>query len=300
LNNPIKVDNCRDLLSIFIIPIILFFFTLKCEASEDQQPPKVGNFTLPNSQQPGPLVGFGENTLEKNEAQLFLFADDFAGVNKYFIDVVPGILYGITDDLSIFVNIPYAASYNIGSYKSTGFEDAFVQLEYEFYDKSTSSSVDQATVVANVTIPTGSNQKNPSTGVGSPSFFLGTTFNRTYINWFIFGSPGAVFTTAKNGTKFGNSYLYQFGFGRNMADINGWLFAWMAEIDGTYSQRNRVQGIIDPNSGGNVVYVTPSLWASTKKFIFQFGAGWPVTQHLYGNQTRDAYLLVANVGWSIY
>jgi len=280
--------------------IILFLFTFRCEASEDAQPPKIGNFVLPTSQQPGPLVGFGENMLDKNEKQLFLFADDYVGLNKHYIDLIPSLLYGITDNLSIFINAPYAASYKMGQQKSAGFEDAFAQLEYAFYNKSTSSFIDQATVVANVTVPSGSIQKTPQTGVGTPSFFLGTTFNRTYVNWFVFGSPGAVFTTAKNGTKFGNNYLYQFGFGRNIANFNGWMLAWMAEIDGTYAQRNRVRGIIDPNSGGNIVYVTPSIWASTKKLLFQLGVGLPAAQNLYGKQTRETYLLVANIGWSIY
>lgn len=287
-------------LSKFLVLIIsLIFFSINCKASEDQ-PPQIGNFALPNSQQPGPMIGFGENILDKNETQLFLFADDYGGINKHYIDVIPSVLYGITSSLSIFINVPYAASYQMGQQKSTGFEDAFAQLEYAFYNNSTKSYVDQATVVVNMTVPTGSIQKNPATGVGSISYFVGTTFNRTYVNWFLFGSPGAILTTAKNGTKFGNSYFYQFGFGRNIMDINGWLLAWMAEIDGTYSQRNRVQGLIDPNSGGNIVYVTPSLWASTKKLIFQFGIGFPITQHLYGNQTRDTFLLAANIGWSVY
>lgn len=288
--------------STIILILILFaecLFTLRCEASE-VEPPKMGNFSLPTSQQPGALVSFGQNIIDKNETQLFLFADDYAGVNKHFIDLVPSVLYGITDNLSIFINVPYAASYKMKQHKSSGFEDAFAQLEYAFYNKSTSSFVDQATVVGNVTVPTGSIQKTPPTGYGHPSFFLGTTFNRTYVNWFVFGSPGVVFTTARNGTKFGNSYLYQFGFGRNITDINGWILAWMAEIDGTYSPRNRVKGVIDFNSGGNVIYVTPSVWASTKRIIFQFGAGLPLTQHLYGNQTRETYLLAANIGWSIY
>lgn len=284
----------------FILAIILFVFTFTCEASEDKKPPETGNFALPSSQQPAPLIGFGQNIISQHETQLFLFADNFAGVNKHFMDLIPSVLYGITDKLSIFISTPYAASYEVGQKKSTGFEDVSAQLEYAFYSKSISNFTDQATVVANVTAPTGSIQKNPSTGVGSPSFFLGTTFNRTYVDWFVFGSPGAVLTTAKDSTKFGNSYLYQFGFGRNIADINGWLLAWMAEIDGTYTQQNRVRGIIDPNSGGNVVYITPSIWASTKKFIFQFGVGLPATQNLYGNQTRDTYLLAANIGWSIY
>ncbi|HHZ4597756.1 TPA: hypothetical protein ACWCZX_002625 [Legionella pneumophila] len=73
----------------------------------------------------------------------------------------------------------------------------------------------------------------------------------------------------------------------------------MIEGDGQYAQRNRINGDIDFNSGGNVVYVTPSLWASSKKLIAQLGVGLPVTQNLYGNQTRNSYVLVANVGWTL-
>ncbi len=282
-----------------IILITSLLMTLTCAASDDRPYPRIGNFALPDSQQPGPLIGFGENILPQHDTQLFLFADDYAGVNKHFIDLVPSVVYGITNSLSIFINAPYAASYQEGPQKSSGFEDAFAQLEYAFFNASRSTYVDQATIVANVTIPTGSIDKTPETGVGSPSFFLGTTFNRTMIEWFFFGSPGIEFTTAKNGTKFGNSYLYQFGFGRHIANVNQWLFAWMLEIDGTYTQKNRVRGSIDPDSGGNVVYATPSIWASTKKFTFQFGLGLPVTQDLFGTQTKDSYLLALNVGWNM-
>ncbi|HHF7353869.1 TPA: hypothetical protein ACPSKZ_003786, partial [Legionella anisa] len=61
----------------------------------------------------------------------------------------------------------------------------------------------------------------------------------------------------------------------------------------------KINGIIDPNSGSNVVYIMPSLWASTKKLIFQFGVGLPITQQLNGNQEKNTYLLVANLGWCI-
>ncbi|MCW8399409.1 hypothetical protein OQJ26_11465 [Legionella sp. PATHC038] len=265
----------------------------------DAEPPKIGNFALPLSQQPGPLVSFGENIIAKNETQFFLFADDFAGVDKHFVDVMPGILYGITDDLSIFINAPMAAGYVQNGKKSSGFEDAFLQLEDAFYTKKTSSFVEQATLVMNITLPTGSAQKQPPTGFGSPSFFIGSTLSRMYVDWFAFTSPGVVLTTRRNDTKFGNQFLYQAGFGRNIINIKKWMFAWMVEGDGQYAQRNRINGVIDFNSGGNVVYVTPSLWASSKKVIAQFGVGLPVTQNLYGNQTRNSYVLVANVGWTL-
>jgi hypothetical protein len=289
--------RAQRVLSIFVLPMILLVFSFSCEASEDQPPP-IGNFYLSTSQEPGPLVGFGQNIVDKYETQLFLFADNYIGVNKHFIDVIPGVVYGLTENLSLFVNVPYAASYKQGKQRSNGFEDAFAQLEYVYLDTATKTHTDQATIVANMTVPTGSIHKDPETGNGSPTVFLGTTYNRTYVDWFAFVSPGVILTTARNGTKFGNSYLYQLGVGRHIANINGWLLAWMAEADGTYSQRNRVLGVIDHNTGGNVVYVTPSIWASTKKLIFQFGVGFPVTQNLFGNQTRDTLLIVGNIGWT--
>jgi len=301
----IKVRELRlcyrpRLLNRILIWLFLLCFAYSCQASEEKEPPHIGNFALPISQEPGPLVSFGQNILAKNETQLFLLADDFVGVQKHFIDAIPGVLYGLTDDLSIFVNAPIAVNYQTSPNHSAGWEDAFVQLEYVFYEASTSLFLDQATVVSNITFPTGSIQKNPATGVGSPSFFIGATYSHTYVDWFVFASPGVVLTTAKNGTKFGNTYLYQAGFGRNIANIDGWLLAWMIEGDGNYTQKNRVRGSIDPNSGGNIIYVTPSLWASTKQFIFQFGVGFPVTQHSFGNQTSNTYTLIGNVGWSIY
>lgn len=283
-------------LFVSILSIVFSFCTL---IYADQEPPKIGNFALPNSQQPSPLIGFGENIIDKDQKQLFLFADDYAGVNEHYVDVIPSLLYGITDNVSIFINAPVAASYQSGNQHSAGIEDAFVQLEYAYYNKTTSTYVDQFTLIANVAAPTGSIQKNPYTGFGSPSYFLGMTFNRTYADWFVFGSPGADLTTAKNGTKFGNSFLYQIGFGKNITNINGWILAWMVEGDGTYTQKNRIRGTIDPNSGGNIVYVTPSIWASTKKLIFQFGAGLPVTQHFNGSQPHSTYLIAANFGWTV-
>ncbi len=264
-----------------------------------EEPPKSGNFALPTSQQPGPLVSLGQNIVDKNDTLLFLFADDFAGVKKHTIDIVPSILYGISDDFSVFFNVPIAASYKEDKNHSSGLEDIFLQLEYAFYTNKTSSFVDQATLVTNATIPTGSTKKQPPTGFGSSSFLLGATFNRTYTDWFAFTSPGVVLTTSHDRTKFGNQFLYQLGGGRNILNIDSeWIFAWMVEVDGQYTEKDKIMSITDPNSGGNVVYVTPSLWVSSKKLIVQLGFGLPATQHLFGDQKRNNYLLTLNVGWT--
>jgi len=287
---------------------VLFFCFISLSLAENTHnnpskivdPFKTGNFILPASQQPGALIGFGQNVIDKNELQLFLMADDFLGIQKHAIDVIPGILYGITDNFSVFFNLPYAANYQEGRKHSAGLEDAFVQLEYAFYNKQGKNFSDQATIVTGLTFPTGAALKDPSTGVGSPSVFLGGTFNRTYPDWFAYTSHGVTLMTTHNNTRYGDIFLYQFGFGRNLFDIGTrWIFAWQAELDGQYAKRNRISGVTDPNSGGNVVYFTPSLMAASNKLIFQFGVGRAISQNLYGNQTKNTYLVATNIGWTL-
>jgi hypothetical protein len=78
---------------------------------------------LPTSQQPAPLISFGYNTLDKNQTQFFLFADDFKRVGHEAIDIVPSLLYGLTDNLSVFLRVPNAPSYKDGKTRSSGLED---------------------------------------------------------------------------------------------------------------------------------------------------------------------------------
>jgi hypothetical protein len=95
-------------------------------------------------------------------------------------------------------------------------------------------------------------------------------------------------------TQFGNQFLYQFGFGRNIANSQRWIFAWAVEVDGNFSERNKIHGEKDPNSGGNVIYLTPSLWASSREWIAQLGLGYAVQQNLFGRQKRNDYLAAFN------
>lgn len=257
-----------------------------------------GNLSLPYSQQPGPLISFGENIIDRNQAQLFLYGDLFKGENKSFTDLMPGILYGITDHFSAFFNTPLAVDYRQKGHHSSGMEDIFLQLEYAFYDRRETSSTDAATLVVAGYFPTGSSHKDPPTGFGSMSYFVGATYNHTEVEWLFFTSYGTLLTTTHRETKFGNQFLYQGGIGKNISASHGWIVTWMAEIDGYYETKNRIDGKRDPNSGGNVIYLTPSLWASSTRWILQLGLGIAVQQHLFGHQGRDSFLSAFNVGYT--
>lgn len=306
-----------------IIPYLFFLYILFAplqsyatpnSASEEiksNSPPKTGNYVLPASQQPGPLISFGQNILNKDQTKIFLYSDASVGSQMHLIDAMPYGVYGLTDNFCALLSVPIAASYKRKKDHSSGLSDIFLQLEYAFYNKNTSQFEDQATLVMNVTFPTGSATKRPPTGNGSSSFFLGSTFNRTYINWLFFTSPGITLTTSQDGRKIGNEYLYQAGIGRNFYTVDSeWIFAWLVEANGRYTEKthfkgrfnpnavgNIFTGHFNPNSGGNIFIVMPSLWISSKQITFQFGVGMPVAQHLFGHQIKDKYVLASNVSW---
>lgn len=278
-----------------LLPIVFFLPCLYAQETP-QATGSEGNLSLPTSQQPGPLLAFGENILDKNQKQIFLSANAFLGKKSYSTTVAPNLVWGVATDLSLFVSVPFSPSSKDHHAHSSGLEDLLVQFKYTFYNGQNASATNQATVVANVGFPTGSSSKNPPTGFGSTSFFLGTTFNHTEIDWLFFLSPGVQLTTSKHGTQFGDQIFYQFGFGRNIPSPTGWIFAWIVELDGLFAWKNKFKGHTDPDSGGNVIYVTPSIWISSKYLILQCGAGYPIVQHLFGHQSRKFLSLDFNFG----
>lgn len=274
-----------------------FSVLFSCIYGADETNPtcKTGNFALRDSQQPGPLISFGQNVIDQNQTQVFLYGDAFIGKRQHAIDLDAGVIYGITDAFCVAFTLPVAIDYKNNSAHSSGLEDINLQLEYAVYSKSAPCSSDQVTIVANASFPTGSSSKNPPTGFGSVAYFIGTTYNHTGVDWFVFTSYGAEFPTTHHGTKSGNEYLYQFGIGRNITNTKDWMIAWMAEVDGTFEERDKVHGQTDPNSGGNVIYLTPSLWTSSNDWILQLGFGFAVQQNLFGDQNRNKYLLAFNI-----
>jgi hypothetical protein len=73
----------------------------------------------------------------------------------------------------------------------------------------------------------------------------------------------------------------------------------MIEFDGTYSERDKIHGITDPNSGGNVLLVTPSIWLSTDQWFVQLGVSVPVVQQLNGQQQKLWFIIDYNIGVAV-
>ncbi len=260
---------------------------------------KVGNLAFPVSQQPTPLISFGQNLLAAEQAEFKIEAKKIQWKNGYLIEWANSLTYGFSDICSLFIHYPTIVRQREGAHHTSGVEDVIIQGEYAPYTKEYVTRYDQLTIVGNVTIPTGKVNRQIPTGVGANSFFIGFTYSRMSINWFDFTSYGVILNGSSHCTRYGNQFLYQYGIGRRIWNSKDWLFDWMIEINGQYAQRDRIKGAIDCNSGGNIIYLVPSLFLSYKKhFVAQVGAGGVVFQQLNGKQNRYSYVLDLQISWS--
>lgn len=259
---------------------------------------KNGNFSLPTSQQPVPLISFGQNIVDKGDLVAYAYGNWLNGTQQSFAEITPSILYGINDKFSLFVELPIAVSFKSEQSKSRGVQDLVIQLEGVVYAPETASAVNEITVLANIGLPTGSATEEPLTGLGSSSFFLGFTASHTDRDWYYFMSLGGLLKFSHQGVKFGNEFLYEFGLSKNISyRANKWILNWMIELNGFYTQHDKISGITDRNSGGNVIILGPSLFFSTQRLIVQGGISGVISEHLFGIQPKDKYLVAAYAGW---
>jgi len=267
-------------------------------AVEKVEQVKEGHLALPTSQQPSPLFAYGQNIVDKGNTQFESYIDYHFGKGDDYVDILPGVLYGVSDRFSLFLNVPVTPLYHSGCNRSSGIEDIFIQGEYAAYYKDKPRTTTMVTLVGALYMPTGSATKKPHTGAGAPSFYLGTTISYLSVDWYFFAAPGAFLNTASLGTHFGNSFLYQGGLGHIIASkADTYIFTGILELFGILSGKDRINGVIDPNTGSNLPYVGPTLWFSTQKIFLQFGILFPVSQRLNGIQNKQTALFAFDFGY---
>lgn len=259
---------------------------------------KEGNLLLPISQRPIAFFNFGQLIADKNDFLFFgaLTARTGKHNEQKYINSLPQFVWAPIDDLAILLSTNQALQYKVRGNDSSGFADTTIEVEYNFAKRYKSTSTKRATVVGMLQLPTGSAHKNPPTGFGSPALFLGLTGYHTSIDWYHYLEAGILFTTAHHHTKFGNQVWYGAGIGHNLRHFQHWVFDLIIEGNGAYSQHDCMNGTKNMNSGGNIFYIGPTLFASDKRFIFKLSLQLPAVQKLNGAQPKTKILFGARLG----
>lgn len=264
-------------------------------------PPSIGNFSLADSQQPGPLLSFGQTIIDRNQVQLSFDTVSPYHIGGSFDNLNASLTYGISDATALYFNYPIKSDPQIRTYRKSNLIDVTLQLEHAFYTSGDTHYQDQATFVGGLSLPTEpSGREGISRGYGAPTYFVGTTYTRTYVDWQMFVSPGAQITTASNHARLGSQYLYEAGIGHSILYTSGQsLLFGLLEMDGQYTDKDQVFGVQKPNTGGNMILLTPSILFSTSRLMIQVGYGYPVLQDLNGHQKHLDYLIAGNLIWTL-
>lgn len=277
--------------------VLLSFLTNMTKASNE--PPAMGNFSLPVSQQPAPFYSFGQNIINKSDAQFFLTPNGAKGATSHYLELSPSFLYGLSDQASVLVTLPYLVNNTSNTAHSSGYSDLNVQAEYAFFNTSNSQLTQQATVLGGVTFPTASLRKIPPTGYDCPVYFVGGTYNTMLINWLWFASTGVQQASNTEKIHYKTQFFYQSGIGHILSSqSNRYIFLGLLELNGQTNGSDKVSRFSRANSSQNIVYATPSLWLSTKKLIFQLGLSIPITQQYQGAQNKTDYYAAGILGWT--
>ncbi len=278
----------------FFIYVLVLSFTGYTRPQNDVQLIKLGNFE--NEGLPFPSFGFGQFVLPKNKIAPLVTVFSETGHHQNQTIIYPQVVYGITNSLSGLVSLPIIINIDNGSRKTQAVGDLQLELEYALYVRTAQSSLNRITFVTDLNLPTGhfSTSLTPSTGFGAVSLFFGVTAAHISIDWYAYLAPGMLVTTPTRNTKAGCTAFYQGGVGRNLGNPGGITLVGMLECNGVYIQKDTICCTSNPNSGGNTIFLGPTLYGAFKNIQILGGVQFPTYQHLNGAQGKQKYRLIFN------
>ncbi len=291
--------------------------------------------TLPKGKS---VIGVGVQFLDLDEIsderlEQLGAADEEVHSVESLLNVSANISYGITDDLTIGLSLPYVDRSNIreahhdmgmGEVElagdSKGLGDMSLFGQYRFYHDD---SIDAA-VMTGVKTPTGDKKERENEGglfeaeqqPGSGSWdpFLGLSFNRIWGRAGV--SSNVLYTFVTEGTQqtdLGDifnynlaasyrAYLTEDGHDHNHhghgSDIVDYVDV-VLELNGDYRDKVEINGKADANSGGHTMYLSPGVRIGIGHSWSVFTSiGIPIINDLNGVQSEPDYRIIGGLSKS--
>ncbi|WP_115710774.1 hypothetical protein [Legionella sainthelensi] len=236
------------------------------------------------------------------------------------------ISYGLLTHLTIGASLPYVdnisfaaagfneatqveSTLNLGSAYGLGDTNIFALsqfLEEESYFISLS-------LISGVNAPTGKTTARDSTGTlfsasdqpgsGAWTPFAGVIISKQFNKFSL--SSNLIYTQGMEGiqhTTLGSVFDYNFAtvleLYRNeplKLDIDG-----IIELDGEYIAKDNISGALDPNSGGNSIFLLPGIRVNLhSNYSGYLGINIPIVQNLHGTQVKNQYGITGGIDISI-
>ncbi len=237
--------------------------------------------------------------------------------------------YGITDDLSLILTMPYVIKLNVQSTingitlnqgDAIGFGDLTAIAQYRFY-KNKKHGLHMA-AIAGIKIPTGdTNDKDgfgvkiaadDQAGTGSWDPIMGLAVSKEFKH--LSAHASGVYKLATEGsqnTVSGDLVSYGFALAHRVEKNNDYFLSkvfpqhllgsdldWdlVMEMNGQWSENVQVNGSRDNNHGGNLLYLTPGLrMILNEKWVANVAPSIQVLSDLSGKQSDPEFQLTFSI-----
>lgn len=208
--------------------------------------------------------------------------------------------YGVTSRLALFSLLPVVQiDRDFGNVNDAefGLGDAALFARYEVFRADKPGRTVRIAPYAGVRVPTGRDGK---TGDGSVDFFGGIVATVASTQWVLDSQVRYDDNREADGFERGDLVSLESSFQLRLApaqvvfDTKAFVFG-VIELSATKSERNRVGGAIDPNSGGFQLSVTPGIQYSTRRWIADFGVKLPLVSDLNGSALKSDYAVLTSI-----
>ncbi len=260
-------------------------------------------------------VGKGEFVFR--EQFVFARASEASGSATQDRDVFAALSvlgYGGNGDLALFGVLPYldkqlevSANGQRISRESSGFGDLTLFGRYTVFRDDVPGRTFHIAPFVGLKIPTGEDDERDQLGrlpqplqLGSGSWdpFIGIVGTYQTLDFEVDAQLSFQANTEANDFEFGDvarldgSLQYRL-WPRNLGEgVPSFLYA-VLEANLIYQDRNRINGIEDPDSGGTLLFLTPGLQYVTRRWIAEGVVQLPAMQNLNGTALEDDYIVRA-------
>jgi len=219
-------------------------------------------------------------------------------VNRFEARTVLG--YGLTSKLAVFGVLPLVnIDRTIGDVSTSefGLGDAALFARYEVFRSDQPGRTLRIAPYLGLRVPSGRDGK---TGDGSLDVFGGLIATVASTQWVLDSQIRYDRNREADGfkrgdsTRFETSFQYRLAPGKVTRDTNAFVYG-VLEISANYYERDRVNGVTDPNSGGFQLYLTPGVQYASRRWIADLGGKFPIINDLNGSALEPDYSILASI-----
>lgn len=208
--------------------------------------------------------------------------------------------YGITPKWSVFTVVPtryLQRDFGSSDNSDFGLGDATLFTRYELWRSDQRGKTLRFSPFAGIRLPTGEDGR---TGDGSTDVFAGLIFTLASVDY-VFDSqlsytenrPADGFTRGDQ-LSFDTSFQYRLLPQKITSRTTGFLFG-VLELNLEYTADNRVQGIVNDDSGGFQMFVTPGVQYTTRRWTADAAVQIPVADSTNGAIPTADYSILTSV-----